>query len=177
MKSSAEPNVRISGRAICTKNVRIRAPTRPPQSDAPNAAASARAASPCCDSGKPSSTVAWLALDPGIPMSTDVKVSDVGMTATRPISIASADTVSMPYRNGMSSDRPAIPPRPGKTPTVRPSTTPDAEKKYVLDRGEIGDCGGQGLKQAQPSRLTRKSSLSQSLTQTIALRGTSVASS
>ena len=31
--------------------------------------------------GKPSSTVAWLADDPGMPRSTDENVSEVGMTA------------------------------------------------------------------------------------------------
>ena len=75
MNSSAEPNVSMSGRATCTNSVSIAAPTMPPISDAVNAADSARAACPCCERGKPPSTVAWLALEPGIPMSTDVNVS------------------------------------------------------------------------------------------------------
>ena len=98
----------------------------PPMSDAVNAAASARAACPCCDRGKPSSTVAWLALEPGIPMSTEVKVSDVGITATRPTSVASAETVSIPYRNGIMMASPAMPPSPGKAPIASPSITPIA---------------------------------------------------
>ncbi len=96
MNSSAEPNVRISGRAICTNTLKIAAPTRPPNNDAVNAAANARDAWPCWDRGKPSSTVAWLALEPGMPISTDVNVSDVGITATMPINVASAEIVSMP---------------------------------------------------------------------------------
>ena len=126
MNSSAEPNVSMSGRAICTNNVSITAPTMPPISDAVNAADSARAACPCCERGNPSSTVAWLALEPGIPMSTEVNVSDVGITATRPTNMASADTVSIPYRKGIMMASPAMPPSPGKAPIARPSITPSA---------------------------------------------------
>ena len=68
----------------------------PPNSDEMNAADSARAACPCLASGKPSSTVAWLALDPGMPISTEEKVSEVGITATSPISMPSAEIESMP---------------------------------------------------------------------------------
>ena len=100
------------------------APTIPPKSEEMNAADSARAACPCLAIGNPSSTVAWLALDPGIPISTDEKVSEVGITATRPISIPSAEIGSMPYRNGTRSERPAIPPRPGMTPMTSPTDTP-----------------------------------------------------
>ncbi len=96
MNSSAEPKARISGRAISTKPVRTSAPNTPPNSDEMKAADSARAAWPCLASGNPSSTVAWLADDPGMPISTDEKVSDVGITATRPMSMASAETSSMP---------------------------------------------------------------------------------
>lgn len=50
-----------------------------------NAADRARAAWPLRASGKPSSTVACEAEEPGIPMSTEENVSDVGTTATIPI--------------------------------------------------------------------------------------------
>ena len=96
MNSSAEPNSRISGRAISTKPVRITAPKIPPKSEEMKAADSARAAWPCFASGKPSSTVACDALDPGMPMRTEEKVSEVGMTATRPISMPRAEISSMP---------------------------------------------------------------------------------
>ena len=104
------------------------APNRPPKSEAENAAPRARAASPFRASGNPSSTVAWEALEPGMPMSTEVKVSEVGMTATSPTSMARADTGSMPWRKGISSDRPTMPPSPGKIPTTRPSNTPTTRK-------------------------------------------------
>ena len=82
--------------AIRTKNVRIAAPSNPSSSEAEKAAPGARAASPFLASGKPSSTVAWEADDPRIPINTDVNVSEVGMTATRPTSMPSAATASMP---------------------------------------------------------------------------------
>ena len=96
MNSSAEPKSRMSGRAISTKPVRITAPTMPPKRDEMNAADSARAACPCLARGKPSSTVAWLALEPGMPIRTEEKVSEVGITATRPMSMPSAEIESMP---------------------------------------------------------------------------------
>ena len=96
MNSSADPNARMTGRAMSTNRVRISAPIRPPMSEAENAAPSARAASPRFASGKPSSTVACEALDPGMPISTEVNVSEVGMTATRPMSMASAEVASIP---------------------------------------------------------------------------------
>ena len=74
------------------------------------AADSARAAWPCLASGKPSSTVACDADDPGMPSRTDENVSEVGMTAIRPIISARPDTGSMPYRKGSTSARPAMPP-------------------------------------------------------------------
>ena len=74
--------------------------------------------------GNPSSTVAWEADEPGIPIRTDAKVSDVGTTATMPIISARPRTGSMPNMKGSSSERPAIPPSPGKTPMARPITTP-----------------------------------------------------
>ena len=96
MKSSADVKTRINGRAISTKPVSTSAPTSPPKSEEAKAAESASAARPSRDIGKPSSTVAWLAEEPGIPIKTDAKVSEVGITATRPISIASAEVASMP---------------------------------------------------------------------------------
>ena len=96
MNNSADPNNKIRGRAISTKNVRITAPMIPPNSEEMNAADKARAAWPCLARGKPSSTVAWLALEPGIPMRTEAKVSDVGITATRPINMPRAEIGSIP---------------------------------------------------------------------------------
>ena len=62
--------------------------------------------------------------DPGMPISTDAKVSEVGTTATMPIINAKPRIGSIPNIKGRSSDRPAIPPSPGKTPTAKPITTP-----------------------------------------------------
>ena len=103
------------------------APTIPPISEAENAADKALDASPFCAKGNPSKTVAWLALEPGIPIKMDVKVSEVGMTATSPTKVASADTVSIPYRNGTIIERPAIPPKPGKAPMASPNITPSTK--------------------------------------------------
>ena len=124
MNSSADPNARMTGRAMSTNSVRIKAPIRPPISEAEKAAPRARSASPRFASGKPSSTVACAALDPGIPIKSDVNVSEVGMTATSPMSMASAEVGSMPYRNGSSRDRPTMPPRPGKMPIRSPRKIP-----------------------------------------------------
>ncbi len=96
MNSSDEPNSRMIGRAASTAPVSTIAPNSPPSIEAKKAADNARAASPFCARGKPSSTVAWLAERAGMPISTEEKVSDVGITATSPINIASADVWSMP---------------------------------------------------------------------------------
>ena len=96
MKSSAEEKESTSGRAITMATESTSAPMTPPRSELAKDAERARAASPFLARGKPSSTVAWLALEPGIPIMTEVKVSPVGMTATMPISIPSAEVVSMP---------------------------------------------------------------------------------
>ena len=63
-------------------------------------------------------------LEPGIPINTEVNVSEVGITATKPMSIASAETGSIPYKNGSNSDKPAIPPKPGNMPISKPKKTP-----------------------------------------------------
>ena len=55
-----------------------------------------------------------------MPMSTLAKVSEVGTTATMPIISARPSTGSMPNMKGSSSDSPAMPPRPGKTPRRGP---------------------------------------------------------
>ena len=123
-KSSGTPKASTNGRAIRIKNVSRTAPNRPPNNDETNAAASARAACPFLDSGNPSRTVAWEADEPGIPSNTEAKVSDVGMTATRPTIRDNPETGSMPYIKGNTNDSPAIPPRPGNTPTLKPSSTP-----------------------------------------------------
>ncbi len=44
INNSAEPNAKITGRAISTNSVKIMAPKRPPNNDEANAAESARAA-------------------------------------------------------------------------------------------------------------------------------------
>jgi hypothetical protein len=72
------------------------APNIPPTIDAEKAADSARAASPFLASGKPSSTVACEADEPGMPIKIDENVSDVGRIAKRPIIIATAEVGSMP---------------------------------------------------------------------------------
>jgi hypothetical protein len=59
-----------------------------------------------------------------MPNRTEAKVSEVGTTAIRPTISARPETGSMPNMKGRTSDRPAIPPRPGNTPTDRPSSTP-----------------------------------------------------
>ena len=121
---SGRPKAKTMGRAIRMKKVRNAAPSSPPNSEAVKAAESARAASPFLASGKPSSTVAWLAVEPGMPISTEANVSDVGTTATMPTMRARPDTVSMPNTKGRMSDSPAMPPKPGNTPTASPSVTP-----------------------------------------------------
>ena len=96
MKSSADENARMIGRATTMKPVRTSAPNRPPSIELKNAADSARAASPRFAIGKPSRIVAWDAALPGSPIRMELKVSPVGTTASRPMSSASAETVSMP---------------------------------------------------------------------------------
>ena len=89
MRSSGDLNSRTIGRATRMKKVRKKAPTSPPNSDEAKAADSARAARPFFAIGNPSRTVACEADDPGIPISTEAKVSEVGTTATIPIISAS----------------------------------------------------------------------------------------
>ena len=96
IRSSGVRKLRIRGRASSTKKVRISAPKSPPKSEDVKAAASARAASPCLERGKPSSTVAWLEDEPGMPIRTEENVSEVGMTATSPTIIARPEIGSMP---------------------------------------------------------------------------------
>ena len=62
--------------------------------------------------------------EPGMPINTEVKVSEVGMTATKPMSSASAEVTSMPYKNGSMMEKPTMPPKPGNTPMLMPSNTP-----------------------------------------------------
>ena len=66
------------------------APNRPPNIDEEKEAPSARAPSPFFAIGNPSTTVAWDADVPGIPMSTEGKVSEVASGAISPIINASA---------------------------------------------------------------------------------------
>ena len=96
MSSSGNPKASTTGRAATMKKVRSAAPSSPPNSDEAKAAARARAACPARASGNPSSTVAWEADEPGIPISTEAKVSEVGITATSPTIMARPDTGSIP---------------------------------------------------------------------------------
>ena len=96
MKSSADEKARMTGRAIRMKALSTSAPKMPPTIELKKAAERARAASPRLAIGNPSRIVAWEAALPGMPISTEVKVSPVGTTASRPISSASAEIVSMP---------------------------------------------------------------------------------
>jgi len=121
---SGKPKLSTTGRAIRIKKVRKAAPINPPNNDDAKAADNARAASPFLASGKPSSTVACDAEEPGIPISTEAKVSEVGTTATMPTISARPRIGSMPNMNGINKESPAIPPRPGKTPTASPMITP-----------------------------------------------------
>ena len=58
INNSAEPNTRITGRAICIKKVSTIAPNNPPNNDDEKAAPNARDASPFFAKANPSSTVA-----------------------------------------------------------------------------------------------------------------------
>ena len=64
---------------------------------------------------------------PGIPISTEGKVSDVAVTDCKPIIMASAWEGSIPNTNGNRRERPAVPPRPGRMPTTKPRETPPAK--------------------------------------------------
>ena len=121
---SGRPNANTMGRATRMKIVRKVAPTSPPKRDEVKAADKARAAWPFLAIGNPSRTVACDADEPGIPIRTDANVSEVGTTATMPIIRARPSTGSMPNMKGNRRDKPAMPPKPGKTPTARPITTP-----------------------------------------------------
>jgi len=127
IKSSGLLNMRTMGRATRINTVKNAAPISPPKSDEAKAAERARAALPFLAMGNPSKTVACDAEDPGIPISTDAKVSEVGMTAIIPIINANPNTGSIPNINGSKSERPAMPPSPGKTPIARPIATPNTK--------------------------------------------------
>ena len=124
ISSSGDLNRSTTGRATRIKTVRKAAPTKPPNSDDANAADKALAAWPRLAMGNPSSTVACEAEEPGMPIKTEANVSEVGTTATMPIIKASPRIGSIPNMNGNSSDRPAMPPRPGNTPIAKPIITP-----------------------------------------------------
>ena len=127
INSSGVRNSKTIGRATKIKTVKKLAPTNPPKSDEAKAADSARAALPFWAIGKPSKTVACDAEEPGMPIKTEAKVSEVGTTATIPIINARPKTGSMPNMKGNKSDRPAMPPRPGKTPMHSPMSTPSTK--------------------------------------------------
>ena len=124
INNSGDWNISTIGRAIRIKKVRKKAPTIPPNSEDANAADKARAAMPFLAMGKPSSTVACEAEEPGIPIKTDANVSDVGTTATIPTIKARPRIGSRPNIKGKTSERPAMPPRPGNMPIASPMTTP-----------------------------------------------------
>ena len=121
---SPNPTARIIGIAKKIATERTRAPNTPPNIEEMNAADRALAPSPLLASGNPSKTVAWEPDVPGMPIKTEGKVSEVVVTDWRPIIIASARLGSMPNTNGNNSANPAVPPRPGRMPTIRPITTP-----------------------------------------------------
>ena len=133
ISNSGDLNSSTMGLAMSINAVRQIAPTIPPTSEDTNAAESALAAFPFFAIGNPSSTVACDADDPGIPMSTDANVSDVGTTATIPIMSANPSMGSIPNMNGNSIESPAIPPSPGNTPIANPMTTPPT--RYSMTSG------------------------------------------
>ena len=121
---SPNPMARMIGSATTIAPVSTTAPNNPPNSDAEKAAPKARAAWPCFDKGNPSTMVACELAVPGMPMRTEGKVSEVAVTDCRPIIIAKAYPGSMPKTNGNKSASPAVPPSPGRIPTISPRKTP-----------------------------------------------------
>ena len=105
------------------------APKSPPNKDEKNAADNALAACPFFAKGKPSITVAWAETEPGTPIKTAGKVSEVATTDNSPIIIAIPETGSIPNTNGSNNDNPTVPPNPGITPTTKPIKTPRIKKK------------------------------------------------
>ena len=125
---SPNPIAKMIGRAAKTAPVKIMAPKIPPNREAEKAAPRARAPSPRLANGNPSTTVACDPAVPGIPISTEGKVSEVTVGANNPIIIDKACDSSMPKTNGRTIDRPAIPPSPGKMPTRSPRIVPSMRK-------------------------------------------------
>ena len=105
------------------------APKSPPNKDEKNAADNALAACPFLAKGKPSITVAWAETEPGTPIKTAGKVSEVATTDNNPIIIAIPEIGSIPKTNGSNNDNPTVPPNPGITPTTKPIKTPRIKKK------------------------------------------------
>ena len=68
-----------------------------------------------------------------MPINTDAKVSDVGTTAINPIINASPSIGSIPNIKGSKSDRPAIPPKPGKTRPLAPSLRLEQDNQEQVD--------------------------------------------
>ena len=97
--------------------------------DEKNAADNALAACPFLAKGKPSITVACAETEPGTPIKTAGKVSEVATTDNSPIIIAIPETGSIPKTNGSNNDNPTVPPNPGITPTTKPIKTPRIKKK------------------------------------------------
>ena len=159
INNSGDLNSKTTGRAIRMKKVRKLAPTIPPNSEEANAADRARAAIPFFAMGNPSRTVACDADEPGIPIRTEANVSEVGTTATIPTINARPRIGSSPNMKGSTSDRPAMPPRPGKIPIARPNITPRI--RYPITRGWIISC--------QPSIKASNAMLNKSICQNIAL--------
>ena len=105
------------------------APKSPPNKDEKNAADNALAACPFLAKGKPSITVACAETEPGTPIKTAGKVSEVATTDNNPIIIAIPEIGSIPKTNGSNNDNPTVPPNPGITPTTKPIKTPRIKKK------------------------------------------------
>ena len=133
ISSSGDLNRSTTGRATRIKMVKKAAPTKPPKREDANAAESARAACPRLAIGNPSRTVACEAEEPGIPISIEANVSDVGTTAIIPIISARPRVGSIPNMKGSNSDKPAMPPRPGNTPMAKPMQTP--KTRYPITIG------------------------------------------
>ena len=122
---SPVPKAKIIGFAIWITIVSKIAPNNPPNKDEKKAADKALAAWPFFAKGKPSITVACADTEPGTPIKTAGKVSDVATTDIKPIIIAIPETGSIPKTNGSSKDKPTVPPKPGITPTTKPNATPN----------------------------------------------------
>ena len=91
--------------------------------------------------------------------------------------MASADTVSSPYREGHHDGEPGDAAESGEGADGQSQHHPEREMQQVIECCQVRQCGEKAPPTNQASRFTRNSSLSHVLTQVRALCGTSVASS